>query len=70
VPTNRTIPNNTSQRDLGELVEKRSLELQKLVGNQSKITQSAKTDDKDIRQQDAGDITRWYTEQLKKRDVL
>lgn len=46
------------------------LELQKLVGNQSKSTKSTNTDDKDIRQQDAGDITRWYAEQLKKRDVI
>jgi predicted RNA-binding protein with PIN domain len=46
------------------------LELQKLVGNQSKITQSTKTDDKNIKQQDGGDITRWYTKQLKKRDAI
>ena len=49
-----------------------SQSLSRLAGNQSKNTKSmnsAKTDDKDIKQQDAGDITRWYTEQLKKRDV-
>jgi len=46
--------------------------LEKLAGNQSKSAKSvnsAKTDDKNIKQQDAGDITKWYTEQLKKRDV-
>lgn len=46
------------------------LSLQKLVGNKSKNTKSTKTDEKDIRQQDAADITRWYTEQLKNRDVV
>ena len=43
------------------------LALLKLLGNHSKVTKTTKSDEKDIRQQNAGDITKWYIEQLKKK---
>lgn len=46
------------------------LVLQKLVGKQSRTTKNTQSDEKNIQQRDASDITKWYAEQLKKRDVI